>query len=841
MKRATILLALLAALPSAAQVVNPPCTNVGGGGGVQQPCGVQYFVSNTGSDAAAGTTQATAWQTVGKVNTASATFAPGTQVLFQDGGVWRDAILTPASSGTSGSPIKFGSYGSGAQPQIDAANTTTWTQGSGTPSSDCGTGTSYFCSGLESGNTAWTGTVITDSPTISQVATAQVNHGTYSMSFTGSSGGGGGNRGTLYYSFPTMTGGTTYYFRTYMYIPAGVLPASSTWSPLSLCPGASTACPAYLQFLTNGSGVISSIVWSNNYTGALATSSSPTFNTGAWNYIEVSFTVGTTSSNGGGYMWINGTLIGGNLTSNTTGATAISSVGIGNTQFGGGPTNGNSVYFDDFRMATTGPIGAFTASGVPTTVWYTAAAGNPNFVIFGNSPGIPETSLANVIAANEWYWDGSTNLYVYGPGNPASTVELPTRSAAINLNGQSYITFSGLEWRGALGNQGGFNAANTTTGSNGIIITGCTAELNYVDGIYFYTNATYANNNGTIIGSTVQNNGGSGIEVNGDLHSNWLISQNTVVGNGVLANSTNPGGNFTFTAGIKFYTSSGTGGTGSVISKNIVYNNLPLTGTDNGTQSLGIWSDSNHGVTIEYNLVYGNAAAGIQLEKNIGSAALYNIAYNNGTSVQYSANLALVASGEVACCLYGNNNIVAGNTLYGGYWALHAGVNVANGTAGMSNNQVFNNIAYGATSGQNAWFDPGFTNDVTWGSGNTLGYNAFGAAGSGFVYWNTAVGGTTVTYNSLSTYASLDTFYGSSTHSIQTTPTFINAAGGVFTLGTGSSGFGSGKNLGGAYETGLGTASTWPSGVVLAVQPTLWDLGAYAYPAGAAAIWLGIP
>ena len=63
-----------------------------------------YYVSSLGSDSADGSTPATAWQTIGKVN---ATVVPaGTQVLFQSGGVWHEELL-PQSG------VRYAAYGGG--------------------------------------------------------------------------------------------------------------------------------------------------------------------------------------------------------------------------------------------------------------------------------------------------------------------------------------------------------------------------------------------------------------------------------------------------------------------------------------------------------------------------------------------------------------------------------------------------------------------------------------------------------------------------------------------------------------------------------------------------------
>ncbi len=95
--------------------------------------GVTYYVSNAnpvGSDTNNGTSTSTPWLTIAKVN--SSTFNPGDSILFNGGCVWRET-LTPPSPGTSGSPITFGAYGTGAAPIISGSVLlrSNWSQYSG--------------------------------------------------------------------------------------------------------------------------------------------------------------------------------------------------------------------------------------------------------------------------------------------------------------------------------------------------------------------------------------------------------------------------------------------------------------------------------------------------------------------------------------------------------------------------------------------------------------------------------------------------------------------------------------------------------------------------------------
>jgi len=79
-----------------------------------------YYVDATGGDDEAdGTTPATAWQTITKVN--GATLAAGDRVLFKRGETWAGQFA-PTQAGSSGAYITFGAYGSGADPIINGAS-----------------------------------------------------------------------------------------------------------------------------------------------------------------------------------------------------------------------------------------------------------------------------------------------------------------------------------------------------------------------------------------------------------------------------------------------------------------------------------------------------------------------------------------------------------------------------------------------------------------------------------------------------------------------------------------------------------------------------------------------
>ena len=74
-----------------------------------------YYVKNSGSDAANGLTEGTAWQTIAKVNSSQGSFNPGDTISFNKGDSF-SGRLNITKMGSVGSPITYNSYGTGAKP-----------------------------------------------------------------------------------------------------------------------------------------------------------------------------------------------------------------------------------------------------------------------------------------------------------------------------------------------------------------------------------------------------------------------------------------------------------------------------------------------------------------------------------------------------------------------------------------------------------------------------------------------------------------------------------------------------------------------------------------------------
>lgn len=86
---------------------------------VNNSYGLVYYLSNAGNDSNSGISEQSPWQTIDKLNAELSNLMPGDKVLFRCGDIFTGQIYIPSSiSGKKGSPIIFGSYGSGAKPVI---------------------------------------------------------------------------------------------------------------------------------------------------------------------------------------------------------------------------------------------------------------------------------------------------------------------------------------------------------------------------------------------------------------------------------------------------------------------------------------------------------------------------------------------------------------------------------------------------------------------------------------------------------------------------------------------------------------------------------------------------
>jgi hypothetical protein len=97
-------------------------TGGGAGGATANACaagvsGTYFLDAAAGNDASDGTSAATAWKTLSKIN--ATTFQPGNRICLKAGGSWTGQ-LAPKGSGSNGAPIVIDQYGTGPKPIIAA-------------------------------------------------------------------------------------------------------------------------------------------------------------------------------------------------------------------------------------------------------------------------------------------------------------------------------------------------------------------------------------------------------------------------------------------------------------------------------------------------------------------------------------------------------------------------------------------------------------------------------------------------------------------------------------------------------------------------------------------------
>jgi hypothetical protein len=88
---------------------------------------IYYIDSVAGSDANNGTSEATAWQNISKVNLL--TLALGSKIYLKCGSVWNGQQLKFGGSGTAAYPIIVDQYGTGAKPRLNGDGISTANQG----------------------------------------------------------------------------------------------------------------------------------------------------------------------------------------------------------------------------------------------------------------------------------------------------------------------------------------------------------------------------------------------------------------------------------------------------------------------------------------------------------------------------------------------------------------------------------------------------------------------------------------------------------------------------------------------------------------------------------------
>ena len=496
----------------------------------------------------------------------------------------------------------------------------------------------------------------------------------------------------------------------------------------------------------------------------------------------------------------------------------------------------------------------------PGSVWRAPVTVPPNVVIFDGAKGSHKSSLTELAALGDWFWQ-SNLLYVFSSGNPASRysqsgVESGSRPSGINLTGISYVTIRNITVTGA-------NAVPYSDGAGIFAITvhleGPTPvglDISHVqvlngagDGIRL-ENADHS----VVRSSLVANNEGAGIEL---YHSNGKFPVNSgeiadnevhhnrfngifVVGcpraercrsvvypQGLVVTNVRITGNKVHDNGEGIYLHETNS---SVVSGNVAYSNLEASRKGEG-YCVGLSGSSSN--LVEKNECYQARLSGIELSIDTGKPPFgssdnvirYNVVHDDGThgiftnyvpSAHNKIEYNLIYNHPQGSCIMANyrGHEIYNNTCYANREGIH--LYVSSTTRETGDITVRNNLIVRSAQYQ-VLIEPGVegplhfsNNDYYPDSGRSFKWgNEVGA----FADWRRASGQDSESFVADAKFLSSNP-----------------ASPGDFALRTGSPAIGRGFELGTDERNALGPSTTWPDQVKLTPQEQRrWDIGALGH------------
>ena len=748
---------------------------------------IYYVDFTTGDDGDTGLTEALAWKTMAKVNAAS--LSAGDSVLFKRGETWREQLTVP-SSGSAGSPITFGAYGTGANPIINGADlVTTWTAVD--PAYTDGDGFEVGDADLTNGDGAYWSTGSASGATLVGNDTVVVDSGTYSAKFVCDNG------SENAFANHALAGADDTYVQARIYIESMTANANDTLLILNL--RRVTGTTAYrlrvlARYITASTFGINMRV---DYDGGDATTNgSTTFNVGQWYTIEGRYLCH--ASTGGGQVWVNGALECSDLTKDTVFTyNQPDLIRVGGLSYGG--YTAAVVYTDNFKYHTS-----YIGLSLPN-VWQAACTTEPSQVYFDGTLGTKVGSAALCNGANKWFWAANI-LYVYYTEDPdgAVVIEASARLRGIYADAKDYITIDGIDVTHTLEQATPSHGAIEFTGNSDYpIVQNCTVSYNGAwVGIYFKGTSSTG---GSILNNTVSYtmhataDRGDGICLNS--HDSVLIDGNTIHHNE--------------SAGILLAIS--VVSSGNTISNNIVY--------QNGAAGISLGADCASNI-IEYNHVYENS----QLVDDRYNIDLYQAGNNNAVryNMTHDGNVVSTWGGGIRFDggspnfnTFGSGNSIYYNKVYNELRGIRVAVG-ANG-ATIYNNIVYNSSGYGLFIGQGA------------DSANVIAKNNLIAVSSGKLVGHLVSTTDTIDNNcyydtdytnkfywngtDYSTFADWKTASSQDAHSVNADPLFTNPATSDFTL----------QALSPCINAGVDVGLTRDYEGTLVPQGAAPDMGAYEF------------
>lgn len=636
-----------------------------------------YYVSNAGSDAAAGTSPAAAWETISKVN--GETFSAGDSILFNRDDVWRETLVPP-SSGSSGSPITFGAYGSGSKPRI--------------------TGADVVASFTEDTGVTTVASQTSHASKFTNVhRTATVNAYEWAVPWD---------------STEAFDVAQVRFWLSQVASPTGDVWVE-IWDDDSSSPG---------SIIANGlSDTVDVTTLASDTSGAeqaFAFSTPPSLAdaTRYWFVLRSNVTVSTVNYL---HMW--------RAASDPGGWDLTWSIFIS-------PSAGEA-------ESTPYPyIGIDKVAS--TNRWTATVTPDPRVVYFitDDTYGLEQSSAGNVNAANEWHWASNT-LTVYATSDPSGDIEVAARDHAANPDGISYLDFLDIQFDTALtytfrveGTASNLNLTDVDL-LRGFIDNFATAGTSSTsDGTLLRVASSYAGASGFTISSTVAAdnwlfqdctsthdsyvNGtfargvaefGAGFKLvsdrTTDAVSNCVFDGCVVTYAGYLddlteVDSTNKGFGFWIDLVVA-----------SVGDENIVRNSQALI-----TRQAGLFCEKS-----EYSIWHHNIAS------ECGEQGLL-------VGSKFDASGPLTANNSFYNLTLCGNGTERTNTNEGGNWHVSGGFSAVGEQ--VSDNAFRNIVCVAAAIAKEAGFQWGGENDGTLGENNTYEYLTLGVEASGFVEWGNA-------------------------------------------------------------------------------------------------------
>jgi len=446
-------------------------------------------------------------------------------------------------------------------------------------------------------------------------------------------------------------------------------------------------------------------------------------------------------------------------------------------------------------------------------IWEVARDPEVDQVWMDGQFGDRKTSIGACVNEYDWYW-ASNVLYIWtgsanDPDSYYTTVEGQEINArAINLGGNSYLTFDGLTAKNA---RHGMDIWQ----SDHIIVQNSIFEWNWMAGVQIGGSA-----GGPYVGCRINDNiarynGDQGISsnYNGVVMSDHQFNRNECYENGRYQYY------FPYleyqhewTGGLKHWTNDDDiTGADVETCENLCYDNgRDRTGEDVIAQrGNGIWFDNIHGTSdnpliCRNNCCYGNEGCGLFIEISDYVYAFGNLFFDNADSIHTGSPCPAQIKINTRSDWTSNYHRIYNNTCVGGAVGIEiSGTNVTTGE--LSYNTVKNNIAVGASLACLRAFQGGENGDD--GTGNVYERNCFGAEATDFLRWDS-------TYHD--TYDAFISASGQTDNNIEADPSFTNSGSDDYTLASDSPCIGDAENLGSPFNTGLMPTtqpSDWPDNV----------------------------